>query len=100
MEGRRWKRTQPGQLGAELGLFSVDAEPDCAGGVPGVDVLTFGHLGEVRLEGTGVVCRRVHIDLHASTSGDTEGRGPCAELVTSDIAARDISNEAVILVFL
>jgi hypothetical protein len=39
--------TQPDQLRAELGLFGVDAEPNSASRVPGVDVLTFRYFGEV-----------------------------------------------------
>lgn len=73
MEGWRRRLTQPGQLAAKLGLLGVDAEPDCASGVPGVDVCTCGYFGKVRLEWTWVVGVGVDADFDAGTSGDSHG---------------------------
>ena len=91
------KHTQPGQLGAELGLFGVDPEPDGAGGVPGVDVCALWYFGKVRLEGTWVVSVRVDADLYIRASSNSGGRCSCLELVAADVVALHVADESIVL---
>jgi hypothetical protein len=89
--------TQPRQLRAKLWLFSVNAEPHRARGVPGVDILALRHLREVGLEGARVVCVGVDVDFYAGTRGDAEGGFSRTKLVAADGAAGYIADEAVVL---
>lgn len=67
---RERELTQPRQLTPEFGLFGVDPKPDCARGIPRVDVDAIGYACKVRLEGAGVVCTWVYRDFDGRTGGD------------------------------
>jgi hypothetical protein len=89
--------TQPGQRRSELGLLGVDAEPDSPSGVPRVDILARGNLGKVGLEGARVVGARVDVDLDARAGCDRHGLVAGVELVATDVTARHVADETVVL---
>lgn len=63
----------PRQLAAECRLFCVDPEPHSGGGIPSVDVLACGNLGQVGLEWTRVVDVGVNADADWASSSNTNG---------------------------
>jgi hypothetical protein len=89
--------TQPGQRRSELGLLGVDAEPGSPSGVPLVDILAFGNLGKVGLEGAGMVGVRVDVDLDTRSGCDRHGLVAGVELVATDVTARHVGDGTVVL---
>jgi hypothetical protein len=84
-------------LRTKLGLLGIDSEPNCTRRIPRVDVLAIWNLGKVGLEGTGVVCVGIDIDFYAGSCGHGDSLVTWLQLVASDVAARHVSNEAIVL---